>query len=63
MAETTTNDPAFRMFAKINPHEAAEHDWPAFVALCREQCPSITDAEIRDRLDSGEKPKAVEATR
>ena len=41
---------AFRTFAEIYPHEAAECNFPEFAAMCREKNPAITDEAIREIL-------------
>jgi hypothetical protein len=37
---------AFEMFAQVYPHEAAEMDWPRFVAYMKSKNPLITEVEI-----------------
>lgn len=38
---------AFETFARIYPHEAAELDWPRFVAFTQDKAPGITEEQIR----------------
>jgi hypothetical protein len=41
---------AFRSFAEIYPHEAAECNWPEFVAMVRSKKPGIPEEAIRRLL-------------
>jgi hypothetical protein len=45
---------AFEMFAEVYPHEAAEMDWPAFVAYTQSKNPLIPEGEIRRLLKETE---------
>lgn len=59
-SEHRTNDSiaelAFRVFASLHPHEAAEQDWHRFADYVRTQNPTITDEEIRDCLTEATVP-------
>jgi hypothetical protein len=45
---------AFEMFAEVYPHEAAEMDWPRFVAYTQSKNPLIPESEIRRLLKETE---------
>jgi hypothetical protein len=42
---------AFEMFADAYPHEAAEADWPRFVAYVQKVNPAIPESEVRRLLE------------
>ena len=42
---------AWETFASAYPHEAAELDWPRFVAFTQSKNPAISEEEIRKLLE------------
>lgn len=47
---------AFEDFARCYPHEAAELEWPKFVAFTQKLNPQLTEAAIRELLRKTEQP-------